>query len=117
MKISPVTPILEFKQYKIACPKCGWCWWFTENQLKRNRLKFVCDCGACFVPCISKESLSEIDFSKTESFTSLVMSLVKWGYSRKEAKTRIEKVFNPSKKSEDILREAIFYDTTRLETD
>lgn len=110
MKI--VAPTTEFRQYQILCPKCRWPWWFTHNQIKGGKLKFVCDCGYCFVPALNPNiKLNKEEPRNNTKFTELVDSLKNWGYSRKEAKDRVSAVYDKGKTVETLLREAIFYDT------
>jgi len=102
-------PTERFSQYSFLCPGCGWKHFFTENQVNNRKFVYVCDCTTAFKPRLTESSPEDIPkITKGEEYTTALEIMKAQGYSVREAKEMLDKVFSPEKDVVTLIKDAIF---------
>ena len=101
---------IKWTQYQFNCPKCGWPHWLGSKQLNHPKYIIVCDCGYVFAPKRKKKYKLKEDksyFTDNQIINEVIELLVLYGYSKKESKSRVNKVFDETKNLETLFKDAI----------
>ena len=98
------------RMYKFRCPKCRFVYWYSHAQLSHPRFFDICNiCETKIV--IERPPEIQVPIKKEKISTPLrkeaLQLLILYGYSRGEAKLRLNNVFDQSKSLEQLVIDSI----------